>query len=338
MPNRCSIPWTTSSAISSSNVTPCSTALRAPPPGRRPRRRGARACRPSSGAPAPGPVPPSSGERPPRSGSSSMGKARTSVGRFAEEPLVELGDGGLVDEEERHLDVVRRLPRRSSTRGPDRRPAVDVDGMVGLFVGGEDVKRHRVASALGPPSVAARRRRRCRPRCGDAPRRAWSDGRRPPSGTPPRTCSRPTRPERPPGTSIWVTSPVTTALEPKPMRVRNIFICSGVVFWASSRMMKLLLRVRPRMKASGATSMVPRSRSRWAPSGSEQVVQGVVEGAQIGVDLGHDVAGQEPEPLAGLHRRAGQDDPLDLRGPAGPARPGPRPDTTCPCPPGRCRR
>jgi hypothetical protein len=38
--------------------------------------------------------------------------------------------------------------------------------------------------------------------------------------------------------STWVTSPVITALLPKPMRVRNIFICSGVVFCASSRMMK----------------------------------------------------------------------------------------------------
>ena len=47
--------------------------------------------------------------------------------------------------------------------------------------------------------------------------------------------------------SICVTSPVITALVPKPMRVRNIFICSGVVFCASSRMMKLWLSVRPRM-------------------------------------------------------------------------------------------
>ncbi len=54
-------------------------------------------------------------------------------------------------------------------------------------------------------------------------------------------------------------SPVTTTLEPKPSRVRNICICSGVVFWASSRMMKLSLSVRPRMNASGATSIVPRS-------------------------------------------------------------------------------
>lgn len=32
--------------------------------------------------------------------------------------------------------------------------------------------------------------------------------------------------------------PVTTALERKPKRVKNIFICSGVVFCASSRMIK----------------------------------------------------------------------------------------------------
>ena len=54
-----------------------------------------------------------------------------------------------------------------------------------------------------------------------------------------------------------MTSPVTTAFEPKPSRVRNIFICSGVVFWASSRMMNASLSVRPRMNASGAISTVP---------------------------------------------------------------------------------
>ena len=61
------------------------------------------------------------------------------------------------------------------------------------------------------------------------------------------------------GKSICVTSPVTTALEPKPIRVRNIFICSMVVFCASSRMTNASLRVRPRMKASGAISMTLRS-------------------------------------------------------------------------------
>ena len=55
-------------------------------------------------------------------------------------------------------------------------------------------------------------------------------------------------------------SPVTTMRELKPSRVRNIFICSGLVFWASSRMTKESLRLLPRMNASGATSITPRSK------------------------------------------------------------------------------
>ena len=46
------------------------------------------------------------------------------------------------------------------------------------------------------------------------------------------------------------------------MRVRNIFICMLVVFCASSRMTKECASVRPRMKASGAISITPVSRSR----------------------------------------------------------------------------
>src|SRR5690554_1144417 len=49
------------------------------------------------------------------------------------------------------------------------------------------------------------------------------------------------------GSPTCVLSPVTTIFEPKPRRVRNIFICSGVVFWASSSTTKESLRVRPRM-------------------------------------------------------------------------------------------
>ena len=55
-------------------------------------------------------------------------------------------------------------------------------------------------------------------------------------------------------------SPVTTIFEPKPSRVRNIFICSGLVFCASSRITNESLSVRPRMNASGATSIIPRSK------------------------------------------------------------------------------
>ena len=65
----------------------------------------------------------------------------------------------------------------------------------------------------------------------------------------------------PEGRSICVTSPFTTILELKPWRVSTIFICSGVQFCASSRMMKLSFSVRPRMNAMGATSITLRSSS-----------------------------------------------------------------------------
>ena len=49
------------------------------------------------------------------------------------------------------------------------------------------------------------------------------------------------------GRSIWVISPVMTIFDPKPRRVRNIFICSREVFCASSKMIKESSRVRPRI-------------------------------------------------------------------------------------------
>ncbi len=63
-------------------------------------------------------------------------------------------------------------------------------------------------------------------------------------------------------------SPVTTIFEPKPSRVRNIFICSAEVFCASSRMTNASLSERPRMNANGATSIVPEAMSRGMVSGS----------------------------------------------------------------------
>jgi hypothetical protein len=53
-----------------------------------------------------------------------------------------------------------------------------------------------------------------------------------------------------------------TAFDPKPIRVRNIFICSLVVFCASSRITKASDKVRPRMKASGAISITCFSSNR----------------------------------------------------------------------------
>ena len=59
------------------------------------------------------------------------------------------------------------------------------------------------------------------------------------------------------GRSFWEVSPVIMTFDPKPILVRNIFICAGVVFCASSRMIKALSRVRPLIYARGATSISP---------------------------------------------------------------------------------
>src|SRR6266581_1589789 len=56
--------------------------------------------------------------------------------------------------------------------------------------------------------------------------------------------------------SIWVLSPVITAREFTPRRVRNIFICIPVAFCASSRITNASDSVRPRMYASGAISII----------------------------------------------------------------------------------
>ena len=109
-------------------------------------------------------------------------------------------------------------------------------------------------------------------------------------------------------------SPVMTALELLPMRVRNIFICSMVVFWASSRMMKASLRVRPRMKASGATSITLRSIMLIDLLDIEHVEERVVKRAQVGIDLFLQGAGKEAEALAGLDRGTDQNDAADALG------------------------
>ena len=77
-------------------------------------------------------------------------------------------------------------------------------------------------------------------------------------------------------------------------------------------MMNESFSVRPRMNASGATSIVPFSMYVVQPVGVEHVVERVEERPQVRIDLGEHVAGQEAEPLAGLDRRAGEDDAPDL--------------------------
>src|SRR5437763_519118 len=110
--------------------------------------------------------------------------------------------------------------------------------------------------------------------------------------TPLRVSSASARPERAPaGRSTWVGSPVTTMRDPSPSRVKNIFICTGDVFCASSRMTKACDRVRP-----------------------QHVVERVENRPQIRVDFVSQVARQETKTFAGLDRGAREDNPLHAAG------------------------
>ena len=57
-------------------------------------------------------------------------------------------------------------------------------------------------------------------------------------------------------------------------------------------MMKESFRVRPRMKARGATSTCALVHVRRQPIGVQHVVERVVERPEIGIDLGENVTGE----------------------------------------------
>ncbi len=91
--------------------------------------------------------------------------------------------------------------------------------------------------------------------------------------------------------------------------------------------------VRERRDLDGAGGQQPRY-----GVGVDHVVQRVVQGPQVRVDLVAERARQEAEPLPRLDRRPGQDDAVDAAGPAARPRPSPSRGTSCPYPPVRCRR
>ena len=115
----------------------------------------------------------------------------------------------------------------------------------------------------------------------------------------------------PGGRSVCVGSPVTIMRDPSPRRVRNIFICIVV---GILRFVQQDAGVGQRAPAhegerrdldhAGLHAALDHARVH-------EILQRVVDRAQIGIDLLAHVAGQKAEPLAGLDRGARQDQPLD---------------------------
>jgi len=96
------------------------------------------------------------------------------------------------------------------------------------------------------------------------------------------------------GKSICVMSPVITALELKPSRVRNIFICSLVVFCASSRITKRIVQraaAHERQRRDLDDSLFQKALQLVRV---QHVVEGVVQRAHVGIDFLLQRAWQKP--------------------------------------------
>ena len=93
---------------------------------------------------------------------------------MAHEPLVELGDGVLVDEQQRQLGVAPHALGREHALGQRVPSGPTSTGCVGLLVGDEDLELALVAGGAAPAGAGGRGRgsRRHRPRVGSRRRRS----------------------------------------------------------------------------------------------------------------------------------------------------------------------
>ena len=235
--------------------------------------------------------PPWSGTWPGPMSSSSIGNDEH-VGRplAAEEALVERGDRRLVDEQTdssasspmpaRRAPLGERTQRRGRpvARTARRRRRPRRSPTVGLRVVRPTNDRATVASPRAQSRPIAgrccglasgRRRRRCRARCGGGRRRPGRGGRTRCPSISPRISSRPTQARAAAGDVDLgdVAGDDRLGAEADPGEEHLHLLGRGVLRLVEDDEARRS-SVRPRMNASGATSIVPRSRSRWVPSGS----------------------------------------------------------------------
>src|SRR6187200_956488 len=193
-----------------------------------------------------------------RQGRRAVDREREDVGRLVDPEVLPLEGAHLfrVDERDPQLAVRHALRREHVAGKLDRTFVVDGDA---ASVRDLDLEHQRCRAE--PVSSTCRLYAstiRCTSLCRTTS--AWPNSTKPiPSSESrmSRTWIRPDACSR--GRSTWVTSPVTTTFEPKPSRVRNICICSGLVFCASSRMTNESLSASKSGRRYGSTfsSIVP---------------------------------------------------------------------------------
>ena len=106
-------------------------------------------------------------------------------------------------------------------------------------------------------------------------------------------------------------SPVTIMREPSPRRVRNIFICIEVAFCASSSRTQALRQRAPAHEGERRDFNHAGLHPALDHARVHEVMQPVVDRAQIGIDLFAHVAGQKAKALASFDGGARQDQALD---------------------------
>ena len=116
----------------------------------------------------------------------------------------------------------------------------------------------------------------------------------------------------PGGKSTCLGSPVTTMRLFSPSRVSSIFICIAVVFCASSRITAAFDKRAAAHESERRDFDLAALQRALDDARVHQVIERVVDRAQIRIDLLAHVAGQEAEPLAGLDRRPRQHDAIDV--------------------------
>ena len=160
---------------------------------------------------------------------------------------------------------------------------------------------------------ARRRPRRCAGRGGGARRRRRRSGRTPRPRRRRGSRSTTTSPERwSRGRSIWVMSPVMTIFELKPEpRQEHLHLLGARVLRLVEDHERVVERAPAHEGQRRDLDDVALEMGRDL-LGVDHVVQRVEQRPQVRVDLRHEVAGQEAQALAGLDRRAGEDDPVDL--------------------------
>ena len=104
---------------------------------------------------------------------------------------------------------------------------------------------------------------------------------------------------------------MTIIREPSPSRVRNIFICMAVAFCASSSRIAALDKRPPAHEGERRDFDHAGLHAALDHPPVHEIVERVIDRAQVGIDLVAHVAGQKAEPLAGFDRRTRQHQPLD---------------------------